>query len=58
VLQKIYLDAMEDILKNADEKFVVQTTEGSKGTEIRVLLNRDPTIKKKKSTDQTEQQNP
>ncbi|MBN2594304.1 MAG: protease modulator HflK [Sedimentisphaerales bacterium] len=56
VLQNIYLDAMENILKNADEKFVVQTTKGSKGTEIRVLLNRDPTIKKKKkSTGQTEQ---
>jgi len=55
VLQNIYLDAMENILKNADEKFVVQTTKGSKGTEIRVLLNRDPTIKKKKSTEQTEQ---
>jgi membrane protease subunit HflK len=56
VLQKIYLDAVENILKNADEKFVVQTTKGSKGTEIRVLLNRDPTIRKKKSTEQTEQE--
>jgi membrane protease subunit HflK len=54
VLQKIYLDAIENIMKNADEKFVVQTTKGSKGTEIRVLLNRDPTIKKKKSSEQTE----
>jgi len=58
VLQKIYLDALEQILgDNPDEKFVVQTTKGSKGTEMRVLLNRDPTIKKKKSTEQTEQQN-
>jgi len=57
VLQKIYLDAIENIMNNADEKFVVQTTKGSKGTEIRVLLNRDPTIKKKKSSEQTEQQN-
>jgi membrane protease subunit HflK len=58
VLQKIYLDALEQILgDNPDEKFVVQTTKGSKGTEIRVLLNRDPTIKKKKSTEQTEQEN-
>lgn len=57
VLQKIYLDAIENIMNNADEKFVVQTTEGSKGTEMRVLLNRDPTIKKKKSTEQTEQEN-
>jgi membrane protease subunit HflK len=56
VLQKIYLDAMENILNNADEKFVVQTTKGSKGTQIRVLLNRDPTLKKK-STEQTERKN-
>lgn len=54
VLQNIYLEAMENILKNADEKFVVQTTKGSKGTQMRVLLNRDPTIKQKKSTE-TEQ---
>jgi membrane protease subunit HflK len=57
VIQKIYLDAIENIMKNADEKFVVQTTKGSKGTEIRVLLNRDPTLKKKKSNEQTEQEN-
>jgi membrane protease subunit HflK len=57
VLQQIYLDAMENILKNADEKFVVQTTEGSKGTQMRVLLNRDPKLKKKQSTEQTEQGN-
>lgn len=56
VLQKIYLDAIENILSNADEKFIVQTTKGSKGTQMRVLLNRDPTIKKKRSTEQTEQE--
>lgn len=49
VLQRIYLDALESILDNADEKFVVQTTEGAKGTEIRVLLNRDPSLKRQKS---------
>lgn len=57
VLQKIYLDAMEQILNNADEKFVVQTTKGSKGTQIRVLLNRDPKLKPKRSKEQTEGQN-
>lgn len=56
VLQKIYNDALENILENADEKFVVQTTKGSKGTQMRVLLNRDPTLKKKKSTEQKEQE--
>ncbi len=57
VLQKIYLDAIEQILNNADEKFVVQTTKGSKGTQIRVLLNRDPKLKPKRSKEQTEGQN-
>ncbi|MHC4326171.1 MAG: SPFH domain-containing protein, partial [Planctomycetota bacterium] len=42
VIQKIYLDALENIMNNSDEKFVIQTSEGSKGTQIRVLLNRDP----------------
>jgi len=57
VLQKIYLDALENILSNADEKFVVQTTKGSKGTQLRVLLNRDPTIRRSKRKEQTEQEN-
>ncbi len=54
VIQKIYLDAIEHILSNADEKFVIQTTKGSKGTQIRVLLNRDPLLKLKKSNERSE----
>ena len=46
VVQKIYQDAIEYILNNVDEKMIIQPTKGTKGTEIRVLLNRDPTIKK------------
>jgi membrane protease subunit HflK len=49
VLQRIYLDAIENILSNAEEKFVVQTTDGTKGTEIRVHLNRDPSLKRRRS---------
>lgn len=52
VLQRIYLDALENILNNAEEKFVVQTTEGAKGTELRVLLNRDASLKPKKTEEQ------
>ena len=52
VLQRIYLDALENILNNAEEKFVVQTTEGAKGTELRVLLNRDASLKSKKTEEQ------
>lgn len=57
VIQQIYLDAIENIMNNADEKFVIQTTKGSKGTQIRVLLNRDPSLKLKKSKEQTQQEN-
>jgi len=49
VLQRIYLDALENILNKAEEKFIVQTTEGVGGTEIRVLLNRDPSLKRQRS---------
>ena len=57
VIHKIYLDAIEQILINANEKFVIQTAEGTKGSEIRVLLNKDPSLKPKKSKEQTEQEN-
>jgi regulator of protease activity HflC (stomatin/prohibitin superfamily) len=57
VIQKIYLDTIEQILINANEKFVIQTAKGAKGSEIRVLLNRDPSLKPKKSKEQTEKEN-
>ncbi|MDD5327314.1 MAG: protease modulator HflK [Phycisphaerae bacterium] len=47
VVQKIYQDAIEYILNNVDEKIIIQPTEGARGKEIRVLLNRDPKIKPK-----------
>ena len=51
VIQKIYQDAVEHVLNNADEKMIIQPTEGTKGKEIRILINRDPTIKPKKAED-------
>ncbi|MBN2269491.1 MAG: hypothetical protein JXN61_02695 [Sedimentisphaerales bacterium] len=44
VVQSIYRDFIETILAGAGEKFVVEPTEGE---EIRILLSRDPTIKRK-----------
>jgi regulator of protease activity HflC (stomatin/prohibitin superfamily) len=58
VLQRIYLDAMEQILDNADEKFVVQAAGGAKGTELRVLVNRDPALRPKESEQQAAQKQP
>jgi len=47
VIQEIYQDAMEYVLSNTDEKIIIQPTEGAEDTEIRILLNRDPTLKPK-----------
>jgi membrane protease subunit HflK len=54
VIQKIYQEAIEDVLNNADEKIIIQPTKGTKGTQIRVRLNRDPTIKSKSEQAQQE----
>ncbi len=34
---------------NVDEKIIIQPTSNAKSKEVRVLLNRDPKIKKTKS---------
>ena len=48
VRQKIYQDAIEQVLAGADEKIFMQTREGLPD-EIRLLLNRDPNINKGKA---------
>jgi len=48
VVQKIYQDAMEEILSNVDEKIISQSGSSAKNREFRVMINRDPTIKKEK----------
>jgi len=55
VLQRIYVDAMQKIMENADEKFVIQQAEAAAAREIRILLNRDPTLKPKEKTPQNQQ---
>jgi len=47
VQQRLYLDTMEQVLRNADEKFIVQPSDGVKQHELRVLVNRDPSLKGK-----------
>lgn len=47
VVQKIYQDAIEYVLNNVEEKMIIQSGEGTKSREIRILLNRDPAIKTK-----------
>jgi len=47
VVKQIYWDAIQRILINADEKFIIQPTEHGKFVQIRILANRDPKIKPK-----------
>jgi len=47
VLQSIYLSAIEEIMKNADEKFVIHPSKALKSHQLRILLNRDPMLKPK-----------
>jgi membrane protease subunit HflK len=56
VVQRLYLDAIEKVLNNADEKFFIQSTQGAKGKEIRVQLNKNPLLKSKKIQEQTTQE--
>ena len=47
VIQRVYQDAIEQVLRNADEKTVIQPAQHGKATDVRVLINRDPGIKPK-----------
>jgi membrane protease subunit HflK len=51
VLQDIYQRAISEVLANADEKIVIQPSMDGKPREIRVLINRDPNIKKQQAQD-------
>jgi len=46
VVQQIYQDAIQYALENADEKIIIQPGESAKSRELRILINRDPAIKK------------
>ena len=50
IIQEIYLDAIERIFTNVNEKFVIP-----KGAEWRIYINRDPSLKPKNSEEQTTQ---
>ena len=47
VLQKIYQDAIEEVLTNVQETIIVQPGASADKVEFRVLVNRDPALKKK-----------
>lgn len=41
VAQRIYLDAIEEVLANADEQFILQHSDNAKERETRIHVNRD-----------------
>jgi modulator of FtsH protease HflK len=47
VIQRVYQDAIEQVLRNAEEKTIIQPAQHGKSTDVRVLINRDPAIKPK-----------
>jgi membrane protease subunit HflK len=49
VLQKIYQDAIAEVLTNAEEKILVQPSAEGQPRELRVQINRDPNIKKEEA---------
>jgi len=55
ILQQIYQDAISEVLDGADEKIIIQPSTDGKPREIRVLINRDPNIKKQKIKEKNDQ---
>jgi membrane protease subunit HflK len=49
VLRQIYLDAIQEVLTNADEKFVLDKSDDAREQEFRILVNRDPALKSKET---------
>jgi membrane protease subunit HflK len=49
VLQEIYVNAMQQILANVDEKFILDKCANAKEREVRILVNRDALLKPKPS---------
>jgi regulator of protease activity HflC (stomatin/prohibitin superfamily) len=48
VVQRIYQDAIEEVLSNTQETIIAQPSGGVKNREFRVMINRDPAIGKQK----------
>jgi len=48
-IQELYRDTIETVLTNVEEKIVIQPTEEGFGTDVWIMLNRDPSIKKEQA---------
>ncbi len=52
VLQQLYQDAVQQVLGDADEKIVIQPGRDGKTREVRVLINRDPQVRRQPTDEQ------
>jgi membrane protease subunit HflK len=50
VTRGIYVDAMQQILRNVDEKFILDKSSNAKEREVRILINRDALLKPKQNS--------
>jgi len=49
VVQGLYLDAIQEVLNNADEKFILDKSDDAKEQEFRIMVNRDAALKPKQN---------
>ena len=56
VINRLYNDAMEKIMSNADEKFTVQPPNNAEGGELWISLNRDTSLGQRGKQEQTQNQ--
>ena len=54
VAWQIYLDALDQVLSGTQEKFVLPPSESAKGQEIRIMVNTDPSLRKRQQSTQAE----
>jgi modulator of FtsH protease HflK len=52
VARELYLSAIQEVLQNADEKFILDSSNGNRNREFRIMLNRDTKLKPKTSPQQ------
>ncbi|MHC4758651.1 MAG: protease modulator HflK [Planctomycetota bacterium] len=50
-IQELYRDTIETVLNNAEEKIIIQPVEGQKGSDVWIMLNRDPGLQKEQTTE-------
>ncbi len=53
VLRQIYLDAIQEVVQNVDEKVILDKSDLAREQQVRILVNRDPALKPKERKQET-----